>query len=191
MAKLVVDAVGEALKSLSPPNSPTKTPKRSPSKGVFNIRKSFQKRGSKLMTFTRSNSKDLLPTNVAPQAFTDEMIRLETVILSSKGRQLLIHELLSFPGDYSVKVRFISAVDTWDGADNKEEKVRLGQKIVDTFVERGSMFTISSLKPERVQALVEGYHEQLMFARRDVLEELSKIEALMDIASHVESIDGV
>ena len=198
MAKLVIEAVEALKESLSSPTGSPQTPSnKSPgSKTKFSLRKSFQKRGSKMTLFSRSN-KDLSGVLSATQqqqvsAYTDEMIRLETVILSPKGRQLLIQDMLALPGDVAVKVRFIAAIDTWDDADAKEERARLAQKIVDTFVYKGSMFAISTLKPERVQALVtNGEFDQLFFARKDVLEELSKHEAVMQIVGNVEAIDGV
>ena len=186
MAKqLMVDVMG-ALKSLSPPSSP-KSSSTQAAANRLSFRKSLQKRGSKMLFTKEKSGKDLGATT---NAYTDEMIRLETVILSQKGRQLLIQDLLSLPGAQSVKVRFISAVDTFDSSPTKEERVKLAQKIVEMFVQKGGMFTIT-LESERAQAIIDGNYDLLVQARKEVLEELAQNGEVMNIVGVVETIDGV
>jgi len=125
------------------------------------------------------------------QPFTDEMIRLETVLMSQKGRQLLIQDLLSLPGNHSVKVRFVSAVDTYDSAESKEDRQRLGQKIVETFILKGGLFTID-LPEERVDAIVQGNnYDVLLQARKDILDDLASKADVMDIVEEIESMDDL
>jgi len=180
--QLVVDTL-EALKNLSPPTSPKS---RSPSGGRFNFRKSLQKRSSKMTIFTKERSSKTF--NIQP--FTDEMIRLETVLMSQKGRQLLIQDLLTLPGNHSVKVRFVSAVDTFDSAESKEDRQRLGLKIVETFIQKGGLFTID-LPQDRVDAIVQGNHDVLLQARKDVLDDLASKADVMKIVEEIETMEDL
>lgn len=181
MSKLIVNTM-EALKGFSSPPASPKTPlTKSPSNKRFNFRKSLQKRSSKLLGKDKASN---------PQAYTDEMIRLETLLMSQKGRQVLVQDLLSVPGNLSVKVRFISAVDTYDSGETREDRARLGEKIVDTFLQKGSLFYIS-LNDERINAILAGNYDQLLFARKDVLEELASHEEVMNFVDERETMDGL
>jgi hypothetical protein len=186
MAKQLLVNTMEALKGLSPPGSPI-TSRKSPSSNqrLKTLRKSLQKRGSKLAIWKSGRELES-----APQPITDEMIRLETVILSQKGRQLLVQYLLSLPGNYSVKVRFINAVDTYDAADTKEERQRLGQKLIDTFISKDSMFFLA-LPEDRAEDILNGDLDRLLGARRDILGELASSPEVMAIVGEVETMDGV
>ena len=122
---------------------------------------------------------------------TDEMIRLETIIQSDKGRHRLVQELLSMPGDYSVKVRFCSAVDTFDSASDEHDRNMLAQSLVNTFLTHGCLFYINSLSEGRYHSIVtEGKYNQLLNAKREVLEELASNAEVMSKVEYIESLDN-
>jgi len=181
MARNLLTEAVEALRSLSPPSSP-----KSSNNDAGSFRRSINKRASSKL-FSKLIRRESKETNVV---FTDEMIRLETVIQSLKGRQLLIQDLVKLPGFQSVKVRFIVAVDQTDNMEDKEERARLQSKLVETFVVKGGLFTLA-LKPERAQAIIDGSTENLYQARREILEELAGNPQVMEIIGVVEAIDGV
>jgi hypothetical protein len=143
--------------------------------------------GTKLTTLfgSRSENPRFVPT-------TDSMIRLETVIQSDKGRKDLIQELMVLKGCFSVKVRFCAAVDTFDAADEDDEdkKVEMAAKLIETFLVPGSMFYVP-MSDARREAIMKGNVNQLLAAKREVLEELSNNESVMQIVDHVEGLDGV
>jgi hypothetical protein len=123
---------------------------------------------------------------------TDQMIRLETVIQSDKGRQHLVQQLLSLRGDHAVKVRFCAAVDKFDACFDEHERAALAEALIQTFLVHGCMFYISSLSEVRAYAIiVEGNHNQLLDAKREVLESLSKDADVMRIVDIVETLDDV
>ena len=100
-------------------------------KMTMSLRKSLH---SRLFSHTGSQ-KSLHP-------YTDEMIRLEDVIVSQPKRNLLVHDLIAIQGDVIMKIRFIAAVDQYENCENLEDRKKLGQKLIETFVE-GGLFTIS------------------------------------------------
>jgi len=125
-------------------------------------------------------------------AMTDEMVRLDTVIQSEKGRKKLIDELLAMKGAYSVMVRFCYAVDQFDNTiGDEKERTTLAQSLIDMFLRDGGKFHIT-LSEARKQAILEkNNHNQLLGAKHEVLEELSKIAEVMSIVDIVEAMDGV
>lgn len=156
-------------------------------------RKNGSTTASKGLSLTKSFRKSKLFGFLAPRPhdiacpYTDEMVRLEDMILSAKGRPLLIHDSLKLKGDIGVKVRFITAVDQYDEATSSEDKKRLGSKIVETFVE-GKMFHLTALDDELGQVLAEGRYGFLLDARRRVLEELSLDGEVMKIVDNIEGL---
>jgi len=121
---------------------------------------------------------------------TDEMVRLETVIISEKGKKKLIEELLAMRGNFSVKVHFCSAVERFDASGEDKERSVLAQSLVEMFLVPGCMFYITMSEPRR-QAILDGNFNQLLDAKREVLEELSKNADVMRIVDFVETLDGV
>ncbi|KAH9257713.1 hypothetical protein BASA81_004171 [Batrachochytrium salamandrivorans] len=79
---------------------------------------------SKYASSTRLMS--LVPgkANLAFIATSDEMVRLDTVIHSEKGRQELVSKLIALPGDLVTKIRFCSAVEQYDSqvGDSQEDR---------------------------------------------------------------------
>jgi hypothetical protein len=125
-----------------------------------------------------------------PVVMTDDMIRLETLIQTDKAKQRLVQEVLTLRGDYSVKIRFCSAIDTFDAAVEQSERDALAQTIIQTFLAHGCLFYISSLSDARYVAIViQNHFNQLLDAKREVLEELSRIPEVMEIVNHVETLD--
>ena len=140
----------------------------------------------KMFNGSKSSSHDRL----GPVMMTDEMIRLETVIQSDKGRQRLVQELLALRGDFSVKVRFCSAVEKFDSAVEEQEQRSLANSLIQTFLAHGCLFYISSLSTARYHAIVvDGNYNQLLDAKREVLDELTRNPEVMRIVDHVETLD--
>jgi len=121
---------------------------------------------------------------------TDSMIRLETLIQSDKAKQRLVQEMLALQGDYSVKIRFCSAIETFDAAIDPNEREALAQTIIQTFLAHGCLFYISSLSDARYNAIVvQNNYNQLLDAKREVLQELSQVPEVMQIVNYVETLD--
>lgn len=152
------------------------------------------KRKSKNLSKVPSKLKILFTKGERPHfiAMTDEMIRLETVIQSEKGRKKLIDELLVLKGDFSVKVRFCYAIEQFDNCvGDDRERAALALSLIDMFVRDGGMFHVALSEVRKQAILVDGNFNQLLDAKREVLDELSKNENVMKFVNMVEALDGV
>lgn len=134
--------------------------------------------------------------NMAFVATSDEMVRLDTVIHSEKGRQELVSKLIALPGDFVTKIRFCSAVEQYDSQtgesqEDRDRKLMQGVGICDMFLREGSVFYIQ-LSEARRDFIVEGNNfGHLVEAKREILLELSENPAVMQIVDDVEGMDGV
>lgn len=149
--------------------------------------KELSRKGSKLRVIFSSKSE-------RPQfvIMTDEMIRLETIIQQDKGKHRLVQELLTVRGDHAVKVRFCSAVDKFDACQDEAEREALAHTLVQTFLSYGCLFYIPSLSDARYNAIVhEHNYNQLLHAKREVLEDLSRNPDVMRMVDMVESMDDL
>jgi hypothetical protein len=133
--------------------------------------------------FLRFNSSKTL--SVKDLNWTDDMIRLETLILSPKGKQSLIQGVLKVQGDPTVKIRFITSVTHYDNTEGAQERKKVAQKIIEMFVQGGQMFTLN-FSEELTKSILDGNHNRLLEARRDILEHLSLNPEIMSVVKEVE-----
>lgn len=129
---------------------------------------------------------------------TDEMVRLDTIIQSEKGRQVLINRAIALPGSTTVKIRFCHAVEQYDsqaedGTNSAGKERKLGQAVTicDMFLRERSAFFLSELTEARRDFILEGNYAHLIEAKREILAELTKSNELMNIVDYVEGLEGV
>jgi len=145
----------------------------------------YSKKLSKLIIFGEREMLPFVPT-------TDAMVRLDTVIQSDKGRTRLIHKVLGTQGDCAIKIRFCSAVDKFDSVVDEKERKALGEALVELFFGPSSMFNIGdSLSNARRRVILNGNYNQLLDAKREILDELTKIQSFMSFVAEIESKDDL
>ena len=79
--------------------------------------------------------------------WTEDMLNLRKVLQNRFTRNRLINKLLPIKADYSVRIRFCSAVEEFESTKDKIEKKQKARKIVTMFVQPGSLFQLSNLPP--------------------------------------------
>ena len=174
------DMSKRSSKSFTTDGSGSKTPEKRSSKRSS---RKLSRKGSKLagIFFT--------PKKLPAVEITDSMIRLETLVQSEKLRGELVQRLVVLPGDFVVKLRFCAAVDHFDNASDKDDQKNLANTIIETFLNPNSMFKIS-LNEDRREAIVsDGMLNQLLEAKREILEEMTRNPEVMKIVDSVESMD--
>ena len=119
-------------------SSPASTPPGSPQQSPGGTRR-------RLPGLPRLGSKERIVQQLEE---TPEMKSLEKIILDRGKRQELILKLLPIKVDYSVKVRFCSAVREYERVADKVDRKAKARKIVSLFVQNGSMFQLSGI-PDR------------------------------------------
>ena len=127
----------------------------------------------------------LLATPCRRVQMTEDMRRVNVVLQSDQLRRELIDALLKTQTDFTVKIRFCSAVDKLYLVTNKEERRCMEDALVELFLTPSSMFCISTLSKARARAIVNGHCHELGNAKLEVLEELSKAQQVRDAVDQI------
>lgn len=113
---------------------------------------------------------------------TEEMIKLDTHLQNEKRRRSMVQTLLGCNADYSVKIRFCSAVDQLELVEDSKERETMVDALIELFLTPGSMFFIDTVSKARTKAIIKGQNE-LLNAKLEVLEELSQSTEVMTIVN--------
>jgi hypothetical protein len=113
-----------------------------------------------------------------PREASLEMTQLEHAIRNQDFRHKLVDALLSRDDDFSIKIRFVSAVDEYLSAEGRDKKDK-ATNIVKMFVKKDSMFYMSGIPQQYEQNLLSRKFEVLETLRAVCLNELVHDEVVL------------
>ncbi len=139
-----------------------------------------EENGIRRLTMRMSRRNQLSNKNSVYIEFNDDMKKIESII-QSKYQHELVNDLLPIGGDFSVKIRFVSAVNKFLSTYVELDRLRKGLKIIEIFIIPETRFELLSLSKDRKARLLEGDISELAPAKNDILYSLSKRPEVMSL----------